>query len=100
MKLAPARAFGLLCALALTACSALQPYPTYPAAALPGETDPGPRVAICYDTLVSSLDQVKAAAQQECAANTEATAVRADWHLDYCPLLLPVRATFVCSPGK
>ena len=100
MMLAPRHALGLFCVLTLTACAALQPYPTYPSAALSGETDAGPRVAICYDTLVSTLDEVKAAAQQECAANTEATPVRTDWHLDFCPLLLPARATFVCSPGK
>jgi len=84
----------------LTGCSALQPYPTYPADALPGETDTGPRVAICYDALVSTLDEVQTAAQQECTANTEAMSVRTDWQMQYCPLLLPARATFVCAPKK
>jgi hypothetical protein len=87
-------------AIALTGCSALDPYPTYPANARPGEVDPGPRVAICYDTLVSTLDQVQATAQQECTPNTQATLVRTDWYLQYCPLLLPARATFTCSPNK
>src|SRR5437899_4399519 len=59
--------------VALDGCSALQPYPTFPPEARPGEAAGGPRVAICYDTLVSSLDQVQAAAQQECAPNTQAT---------------------------
>jgi hypothetical protein len=86
--------------IALTGCSALEPYPAFPAEARPGEADGGPRVAICYDTLVSSLDQVQAAAQQECAPNTQATPVRTDWYLQYCPLLLPARATFVCTAGK
>jgi hypothetical protein len=86
--------------IALTGCSALEPYPTYPPEARPGEVDGGPRVAICYDTLVSTLDQVQAAAQQECAPNTQATSVRTDWYLQYCPLLLPARATFVCTPNK
>jgi hypothetical protein len=86
--------------VALSGCSALDPYPTYPPEARPGETDGGPRVAICYDTLVSSLDQVQAAAQQECAPNTQATPVRTDWYMQYCPLLLPARATFVCTPSK
>ena len=90
----------LAAAVVLTGCSALDPYPTFPAIALPGEVDPGPRVAICYDTLVSTLDKVQAAAQQECAPNTLATPVRSDWYLQYCPLLLPGRATFVCSPVK
>jgi len=84
----------------LTGCSVLQPYPTYPADALPGETDTGPRVAICYDALVSTLDEVQTAAQQECTANTEAMSVRTDWQMQYCPLLLPARATFVCAPKK
>jgi hypothetical protein len=87
-------------AIALTACSGLEPYPTFPASARPGETDAGPRVAVCYDTLVSTLDQVKSAAQQECAPNTTAAPVGTDWYMQYCPLLLPARATFVCTPNK
>lgn len=96
-----ARALAVLAApvVALTACSAFDPYPTYPADARPGD-DPGPRVAICYDTLASTLDQVKAAAQQECTPDTQATALRTDWYMQYCPLLLPARATFVCSANK
>jgi hypothetical protein len=81
----------------LAGCS---PYPTYPALARPGEDASVTRVAICYDTLISTLDQVQAAAQQECTANTLATAVDTDWHLQYCPLLLPARATFTCTPKK
>jgi hypothetical protein len=86
--------------IGLTGCSALQPYPTVPADARPGETDTGPRVAICYDMLVSTLDQVHSAAQQECASNTTAIPLRTDWYLQQCPLLLPARATFVCGPSK
>jgi hypothetical protein len=86
--------------IALTACSALQPYPTFPASLGPGEADAGLRVAVCYDALVSNLDQVQSAAQQECAANTTAEPLRTDWYMQYCPLLLPARATFVCAPNK
>jgi hypothetical protein len=86
--------------IGLAGCSALQPYPTIPADTLPGEADAGPRVAICYDTLVSGLDQVQSAAQQECAANTRATPVRTDWYMQFCPMLLPARATFVCTPNR
>jgi hypothetical protein len=96
-----ARALGLAAAVATIAgCSALAPYPTYPRAAEAGASDAGPRVAICYDTLVSTLAEVQAAAQQECASNTLATAIDTDWLLQYCPLLLPARATFVCAPTK
>jgi hypothetical protein len=85
---------------ALAGCSALAPYPTYPRMAGPGEEATALRVAICYDTLVSTLDEVQVAAQQECPSDTTATPVDTDWHLQYCPLLLPARATFVCAAKK
>ena len=89
---------GLLAALA--GCSALEPYATYPRAARPGEDTALSRVAICYNTFVSSLDQVEMAAQLECAADTVATYSSTDWYLQFCPLLLPARATFVCGQKK
>ena len=91
---------AIAAALALAGCSALDPYPTYPRQAETGVNDAGPRVAICYDTLVSTLAEVEKAAQQECAAGTVATPTDTDWLLQYCPLLLPARATFVCTPKK
>jgi hypothetical protein len=84
----------------LAGCSALDPYATFPRAARPGEDAALTRVAICYDTFVSSLDQVQVAAQQECAADTVATYSTTDWYLEYCPLLLPARATYMCTPKK
>ena len=39
-------------------------------------------------------------AQDQCAPNTRATRTETDWKLDFCPLLLPARATFVCQPKK
>jgi len=84
----------------LAGCSALDPYATYPRAARPGEDAAVTRVAICYDTFVSSLDQVQTAAQQECAADTVATYSGTDWYLQNCPLLLPARATYMCTPKK
>jgi hypothetical protein len=99
MKIVRTLVFAAAAVIALTGCSALDPYPTRPIDASPGE-EPGPRVGICYDTLVSSLEQVQAAAQQECSPNTQATPVHTDWYLTFCPLLLPARATFVCSPAS
>jgi hypothetical protein len=84
----------------LAGCSALDPYATYPRAARPGEDAAVTRVAICYDTFVSSLYQVQTAAQQECAADTVATYSSTDWYLQNCPLLLPARATYMCTPKK
>ncbi len=93
-------ALVLAAAAGLAGCSALDPYPTYPQQPGAGVKDPGPRVAICYDLLASSHDTVQKAAQDECAPNTVAARVDTDWKLDFCPLLLPSRATFVCKPRK
>lgn len=90
----------LAAAAALAGCSAFDPFPTYPRPGEGAAANAGPRVAICYDTLVSSDAEVQQAAQEECAPNTRATRVDTDWLLQYCPLLLPARATFVCAPKK
>jgi hypothetical protein len=84
----------------LAACSALDPFPTFPQQPVAGVKDAGPRVAICYDLLRSSRETVAETAQAECAGGTRAVRVDTDWKLDYCPLLLPARATFVCTPKK
>jgi hypothetical protein len=98
---ADAARLGLLvAAVALAGCSAFVPYPTYPQPAAAGVTDARARVAICYDAIISSRAEVQKAAQDECAPNTHATRVDTDWKLDYCPLLLPARATFACDPKK
>jgi hypothetical protein len=84
----------------LTGCSALAPYPTYPSAARSGGDATATRVAICSNTLVSTVNEVQVAAQQECPSNTTATHLDTDWYLRYCPLLLPAHVTFVCTPNK
>jgi len=97
---------ALLLALAapLAGCSALDPYPTQPRAAPPGPTAPSAvaseRVAICYNTLATTLAEVQTQAQQECPAGKRAEPADTDWYLQNCPLLLPARATFVCLPNK
>ena len=91
-------AFSLLLLTSLGGCGAIDPYPTVPRAAQPGQP-PGQRVAICYNTAKSTLVQVQTEAQQECAANTLAEPVDTDWYMQNCPLLLPARATFVCAPA-
>jgi hypothetical protein len=95
-----AAALVLAASASLAGCSAVAPYPTYPQQPGAGVKDAGPRVAICYDLLVSSRDEVQKAAQDECAPKTLAQRIDTDWKLDYCPLLLPARATFVCAPKK
>jgi hypothetical protein len=95
-----AAALVLAVGAGLAGCSAFAPYPTYPQQPAAGTKDAGPRVAICYALFISSRDDVQKAAQDECAPKTLARRVGTDWWLDYCPLLLPARATFVCTPKK
>jgi hypothetical protein len=83
----------------LAGCGALDPYPAPPRAAQSG-APAGPRVAICYNTLATSLAEVQRQAQQECSADAVAEPADTDWYLQSCPLLLPARATFVCRAGK
>ena len=90
----------LLAVTALPGCSQLQPYATYPRAARAGEVDAGPRVAVCRDPFVSNLDEAQRVAQEECAADTTAIYSSTDWYMQYCPLLLPAHATFICTPKK
>jgi hypothetical protein len=94
-----AGAFRVIAVVAgVAGCSALDPYPTFPRYPEVDGHDKGPRVAICYDPLVSPTARVTQAAQGECAANRVATRIDTDFLLQYCPLLLPARATFVCAP--
>ena len=98
-------ALWLALAATLSGCGALDPYPTQPRAAPPGP--PGApaaaaieRVAVCYNTLRTTLAEVQTQAQQECPAGTRAEPADTDWYLQNCPLLLPARATFVCRSAK
>jgi hypothetical protein len=91
---------ALLAALACVAgCSSLDPFPTLPQPAKPvraGQPAAAPRVAICYDGFATSRAEALAEAQQQCPKGTTAAPVATDYVLDYCPLLLPARATFAC----
>jgi hypothetical protein len=96
--------FLLALALTIAGCGALDPYPTQPR--MPPDVPAAPRaaatprVAICYNTLTTTLAEVQTQAQRECAAGTRAEPADTDWYLQNCPLLLPARATFVCLPKK
>jgi hypothetical protein len=89
---------AIAAAAGLAGCSALDPYSTYPRQPEANSHDKGPRVAICNNPLVTPAALVQKDAQKECAADTLATRVDTDLLLQYCPLLLPARATFVCTP--
>ena len=91
--------FAALALAALAAgCSALTPFATAPFPAGLGVKDPGPRVAICYNTLKTPPEKVRELAQAECFGTAVAEQVDTDYRLDNCPLMTPGRATFVCKP--
>jgi hypothetical protein len=90
---------GLLAMAILAGCGVLDPYSTAPQVVRPGQPT-GQRVGVCYNTLSSSLAQVQQEAQRECAPDMVAEPVDTDWYMQTCPLVLPARATFVCTAKK
>ena len=94
-----AGALLLLAGAPLAACNLLDPFPTVARGAQSGQPA-GERVGVCYNTMTTTLAEVRDQAQRECAANTTAEPVDTDWYLQTCPLLLPSRASFVCTPRR
>ncbi len=87
---------GLVCG-----CNAFTPFSTAPAGPAKGVRDPRQRVGICANPLKTSPQQVQQAAQAECIGNTVAKRVTGDdYWLDVCPLAVPDRITFACTPRK
>jgi hypothetical protein len=89
----------LLGATALGGCNLLDPFPTTARGAQPGQPA-GERVAVCYNSMTTTLAEVREQAQRECAANSVAEPVDTDWYMQTCPILLPARASFVCLSKK
>ena len=94
-----AGALLLLVAAEVAACNLLDPFPTVPRSAQSGQPA-GKRVGVCYNTMTTTLPEVREQAQRDCAADTVAEPVDTDWYLQTCPLLLPSRASFVCVAKK
>ena len=68
------------------------------AAATAGAIDPSSvPVSICYSRLSSTPQKVIAIAAQECGSDKPPSLVEQKWDLHSCPLMTPIRATFVCS---
>ena len=87
---------GLVCG-----CNAFTPFSTAPASPAKGVTDTRQRVGICVNPLKASLQQVQQTAQAECIGKTVAERVTGDdYWLDVCPLAVPDRVTFACTPSK
>jgi len=84
--------------LCLTQCSGwLPPFDTVPptdAAADSATT----RVAVCYNALTASPEQLLGIAATSCGPGTTPQPAGRDISLDYCPVLIPSRATYSCAP--
>jgi hypothetical protein len=71
---------------------------TQDANAIAGAIDPSSvPVSICYSRLSSTPQKVIAIAAQECGPDKPPSLVEQKWDLYSCPLMTPVRATFVCG---
>ena len=73
------------------------PFPTAPRAAQPGAPSRSAGRDLLQQPRTPRAPRYRPQAQQECSANTVAAPVDTDWYLLNCPLLLPARATFVCT---
>ena len=85
---------ALLC---LTQCSGWLPaFETIPpgSAAADNATT---RVAVCYNALTASPEQLLGIATASCGPGTTPQPAGHDITLDYCPLLIPARATYTCA---
>ncbi len=88
----------LLCPalLSLAQCSGwLPPFETVPP---PASADSeATRVAVCYNALTASPEQLLGVATASCGAGATPQPVGRDLTLSYCPLFTPARATFACA---
>jgi hypothetical protein len=72
--------------------------PVQDSAALAAAVDPSSvPVSVCYSRLSSTPQQVIAVAAQECGPGKNPGLLVQKWDLHSCPLLTPIRATFVCG---
>ena len=97
--LAAMRRFGLcLCAPLPSACGSLvAPYEGVPRDPLLGTIEAGPRIGVCYNAMFTTPQEVRRVAQEACGSSATPQPVEQDMRLS-CPLLTPIRASFVCAP--
>jgi hypothetical protein len=92
----------LLLLAAMVGCSGFTPFPVGPRGLEPGEKSPGTRVAICYNGLKTTPEEVQKLGLEECRNNggTTVELLGTDYRLDNCPVMTPARATFLCKTAK
>ena len=82
--------------LCLTQCSGwLPPFETVPPNATADSATT--LVAVCYNALTTSPEQLLGIAAASCGPGTTPEPAGRDVSLDYCPVLIPARATYSCA---
>jgi hypothetical protein len=92
------RASLLALALLLAGCGALvEPYDTVGRPAPRDVAEEGERIGVCYNALFTEPQRIREIAAATCGPGMTPAFIGQDMRLG-CPLLTPVRATFVCAP--
>ena len=87
----------LLLPLALAGCGTpLPPFETAPPA-ITSAKDDTLHVALCYNGLTTSEEQLNALALESCGSGMKAQPLGRGINLDHCPVLMPARAIFACT---
>ena len=77
--------------------SVLPPFETVAPTAKNAPGNAAPRVSVCYNSLTTTAEQVRAIAAESCGAETKPRPLERDLTLAHCPVLEPLRATFTCE---
>lgn len=81
--------------------AALPPGPELSGRLGPFDYDPRPRaLSVCYSDLLNEPRQVMQLAQELCPNEGLIERVDEDFFWNACALFQPVRATFLCTPGR
>jgi hypothetical protein len=87
------------CAALLGGCgSFVAPFEGIPHAPPAGVTEAGPRVAVCYNAMFTTAQDVRRVAEEACGPDTIPQPAGQEMRL-MCPLMTPVRANFICKPN-
>ena len=91
-------ALPLLLLLGLAGCGeVLPPFETVPLPAPAEDKTDAMRVGVCYNFLTTTAEEVRGIAAATCGPSATPQPVERDISLNFCPLLLPTRATFTCA---
>ena len=100
MNAGAARRLSCMIAVAMLAgCGSLTaPFEGVPSLIPPaGVSADSQRVAVCYNKLFATPEQIRAVAIEACGTDSDPQLIGQDIRLD-CPVMTPVRAQFLCAP--